>query len=445
MRVDGKYFSFTTHVMAALVISLMVNFSYLLSLLAYERVYMPAELRSNDKNMTLSQVTGIVSIHPDGYGYLTECDRDDIDSVYIQQWRMRMFEISAGDTLQADIMPPANPQGHYRLVNVKSANGREISYEDLFNRPKYAIETILQIIFYIAFSLLIIMVMTLRTRRCGASFTQIMKRVCMCVVIAIGIYYIAPVTDRHSGRLMPVFIARAGFALDTIVLLKCSFSLVVSVLYAFIYTLVSQRQSIVIENERLKSENLSTRYNMLVSQVNPHFFFNSLNSLAMLVRENDRDKAIDYIDRMSYTFRYILQNGRNMTVSLREELNFAEAYGYLFKIRYEDKLFFDIEVDAVYDNRVLPSLALQPLIDNAVKHNAVTSRSPMHISIYVKDDRLVVSNPKRPLLKPADGTGTGLKNLQCRYKLITGLDIEIRDTKDSFTVELPLIKPNTKK
>lgn len=443
MKSDNRYCVFTTHITVALAISLIVNFSYLLSL-TYVRDYTPVELRNTDEEVTVSQVTGVMKLNPDGYGYLTDCDDADADSVFVQQWKMRLFNIEDGDTLRAEIIPPACAGGHHRLVTVKEINGREINQDVIFNRPKYIVETILQIIFYMVLSLLIIAVMTARTKSSGTSFANLTKRICLSLAIAVGIYYIAPVTDRHFGRLMPVFIARAGFALDTVALLKCSFALVVSILYAFIYTLISQRQSMVLENERLKNENLATRYDMLVSQINPHFFFNSLNSLAMLVRENDGEKALEYIDRMSYTFRYILQNGRNMTVSLREELDFAEAYGYMFKIRYEDKIFFDIEVEAGCEERIIPSLSLQPLIDNAVKHNAVTSRTPMRITIRTENDSLVVENRKTPLLKSAAGTGTGLKNLRSRYMLITGKDIEISETAEMFTVKLPLIKPQTK-
>jgi LytS/YehU family sensor histidine kinase len=197
-----------------------------------------------------------------------------------------------------------------------------------------------------------------------------------------------------------------------------------------------------LENEQLKSENLTTRYDMLVSQINPHFFFNSLNSLSTLVRENDTKKALTYIDQLSYTFRYILQNSQNMIVPLKEELDFMDAYSYQFKIRYADKIFFDINIDKEYLNYTLPSLSLQPLIDNAVKHNAITSRRPMRISIYVEEGVLVVSNPKSPLLEPAQGTGIGLKNLNSRWELIANKSIEIINTDETFLVRLPLLKPH---
>ncbi|MDE6778610.1 MAG: histidine kinase, partial [Alistipes sp.] len=221
----------------------------------------------------------------------------------------------------------------------------------------------------------------------------------------------------------------------------CSFALVVTLLYGCIDLLIRQRQEIALENEQLKTENLSTRYNMLVSQINPHFFFNSLNSLAMLVRERDAEKALTYIDQLSYTFRYIIQNGQNTLSTLDEELKFADAYGYLFRIRYADKLFIDVDVEERLRSWRLPALSLQPLIGNAVKHNAITKAHPLHVSIRTEDGWLVVSNPKQPKLDPEPSTGIGLKNLADRSRLITGRSISIENGETIFTVRIPLTEP----
>lgn len=433
-----RYFSFTTHGIVALAISLIVNFSYLLSLLAYERDYAPPELRDAQGEVAVIETTGVMRLNADGYGYLTDCSAEGVDSVYVSPWRLRMFDAADGDCIKAEIIKPAQENAHYRLITFKKINDREIDYGEIFGHSRYAIESIWQILFYFLLSLLLVVVMTRRLRN-NTSVGSFAKRIALCLALTVGLYFLAPVIERPSGLLRPLFLGHGSSMFDAIVVMKCSFLLVVSVLYAFIYILIYQRQSVIVENERLKSENLTTRYNMLVSQVNPHFFFNSLNSLATLVRENDNEKALTYIDTMSYTFRYILQNGQNMTVTLRDELLFADAYCYLFKIRYADKIFFNIEVDDAYKSRILPSLSLQPLIDNAVKHNSITSRNPMRISIRVEDERLCISNPKYPLMKPATGTGTGLKNLRSRYELITGEDIEIIETADTFTVALPLL------
>jgi LytS/YehU family sensor histidine kinase len=214
--------------------------------------------------------------------------------------------------------------------------------------------------------------------------------------------------------------------------------LVVTALYSYIYTLMHERQKIVVENERLKTENLSTRYNMLVGQINPHFFFNSLNSLAMLVREKDEERALEYIDQLSYTFRYIIQNGQSELTTLRDEIEFARAYIYLFKIRYADKLFFDIEIDPKYESWQLPALSLQPLIGNAVKHNSITTKKPLRVSIRAVDGVLEIENPKQPKLDVEPSTGIGLDNLRSRWEIVVHQHIEIVEDENRFLVRLPL-------
>ena len=151
---------------------------------------------------------------------------------------------------------------------------------------------------------------------------------------------------------------------------------------------------------------------------------------------------MEYIDQLSYTFRYIIQNGKTSTTTLKEELDFAEAYAYLFKIRYADKLFFDFEVADEYKEWTLPSLSLQPLIGNAVKHNSITTKNPLRVVIRVVDGILEIENAKHPKLDIEPSTGIGLDNLRSRWQIITGKDIEIIDEAERFMVRLPLENPN---
>ena len=123
---------------------------------------------------------------------------------------------------------------------------------------------------------------------------------------------------------------------------------------------------------------------------------------------------------------------------LRDEMSFAEAYCYLFHIRYEDKIFFDISVDKEYLDYSIPALSLQPLIGNAVKHNTITSKNPLRVSIRTENGCLVVSNPLRPLLEPQVGTGIGLQNLSSRYELMLGKKIVVEKSSEEFIVRLPL-------
>jgi LytS/YehU family sensor histidine kinase len=125
-------------------------------------------------------------------------------------------------------------------------------------------------------------------------------------------------------------------------------------------------------------------------------------------------------------------------------MEFANAYIYLFKIRYADKLFFDIDIDERYCEWTLPALSLQPLIGNAVKHNSITTKRPLRVSIRTVDGVLEIENPKQPKLDVESSTGIGLQNLRSRWHIIAGEDIEIREDESRFLVRLPLKQPNTK-
>ena len=160
----------------------------------------------------------------------------------------------------------------------------------------------------------------------------------------------------------------------------------------------------------------------------------------MLVREQDNNRALEYIDQLSYTFRYIIQNGQSSMTTLREEIAFAEAYAYLFKIRYEDKLFFDFDIADEYMSWTLPALSLQPLIGNAVKHNTITSKNPLRVAIRVVDGMLEIENQKHAKLDVEPSTGIGLQNLRSRWQIAAGRDIEVIDDGERFIVRLPLEK-----
>ncbi|MEG1935267.1 MAG: histidine kinase, partial [Rikenellaceae bacterium] len=158
-----------------------------------------------------------------------------------------------------------------------------------------------------------------------------------------------------------------------------------------------------------------------------------------LVREN-QDKAQKYIQELSSVLRYTLQDNKSQCVRLREEMAFVSAYNYMLKMRYEDNLTFDIQIDKALVDYYLPPMAIQVLIENAVKHNEISNRRPLTIHIATDDDHgLYVSNPLQPKLTATGGTGVGLANLTKRYKLLLGQDIIITENKN-FTVRIPLIR-----
>ena len=431
MKLHSKYSDVIINLLVAMAISLVVNFSYVLLLIVDQN----GEPQLPERRRFIERTEeGVLSIVPDGHGYLIYPGGD---SLYVPMHFIRRLKLAGGDRLVADLVPPRHRGAHPQMCSVRMRNGEPFDYGRMFIRPPAAVDISVQQLFFLGLSFVLLSLLT-ATRR-NYSARRFFRACCWGVICAAALYCIAPVNNWRTGRIEANFVS--GRMFDYMLLLKFSFAVVATFLYGRIYVLISQRQAVLLENEQLKNENLTTRYNMLVGQINPHFFFNSLNSLAMLVRERQDDKALTYIDQLSYTFRYIIQNGQSTFMSLDEELKFAEAYSYLFKIRYADKLFFDVDVDPQYGAWRLPALSLQPLIGNAVKHNAITRSKPFHVSIRTEGPWLTVSNPKIPKLTPEPSTGIGLENLRNRWRLISGRDIEILNTDAEFTVRLPLQPP----
>jgi LytS/YehU family sensor histidine kinase len=193
------------------------------------------------------------------------------------------------------------------------------------------------------------------------------------------------------------------------------------------------------EMEQLKIENLQNRVDALASQINPHFFFNSLNILAALVRNEEKNLPLEYIAKLSSVFRYVLQSDKKGMVTLADELEFVEAFSYLQKIRYLDKLSFTIDVPEQKKSLKLPVVSLLPLIENVVKHNVIDSENEMQVSLSLNaDDELVVSNPVHEKLDKPEKSGIGLSNLVNRFELLAGKAVRIVQDNRNFTVYLPL-------
>jgi two-component system LytT family sensor kinase len=220
------------------------------------------------------------------------------------------------------------------------------------------------------------------------------------------------------------------------------FVFLITILLGKVFELINVKQQMHLENEKLRSENLQNRYDVLLNQINPHFFFNSLNSLSSLVRDRRNENALRYIDELSNTYRYAMQSSGKELVAVTEELESLKAYSYLLGIRFEDKLFFEINIDDNALNMLLPVLSLQPLIENVVKHNVISTESPLTITIAGNREGITVMNPKRPRNTSGEKSGIGLNNLSTRYKLLTGKDLLIENGVYIFSVTLPLINPD---
>ena len=420
-----------SNVLLSIAVSLLINFSYLLVLFASQNSDKdrPQWIEEYEARKVEITTEGTLHIMPDGYGYLVMDKGCPIDTVYVNSGRVWRLRLKDGDRMRVTALVPEVKGAHHSLFTVETLNGEPHDYAAQFDKPNSNSQTALQIICY---ALLMFIVLTIVTRvsRKGTLWQRYFLPYSISLLIVVAFFFAAPALGIKAD------IPRNS--LDIVLMLKCMFVYVVAALYARIYDLLYQRQRIEIKNEQLKTENLSTRYSALVSQISPHFLFNSLNSLSMLVREKHNEKALTYIDRLSHVFRYIIQNGQNTLSTVADELQFLDSYRYLLEVRYAEKLFFEIDIDPSYMERQMPSLALQPLIENAVKHNTITRSKPLTISIYTKDGEIVVSNPVIPKIEAEVSTGIGLKNLSSRWLMITEKDIEVIRTETTFEVHLPL-------
>lgn len=213
-----------------------------------------------------------------------------------------------------------------------------------------------------------------------------------------------------------------------------------STLAGHILMLGARFQEKEVEIERLKAENLQSRYSALTSQINPHFFFNAMSGIASLVRSGDTEKTLALIDKLSDVFRYILQSNTKRMVTLAEELAFLDAFRFVAEVRYAGKLHFDIDIpDASRTHFRLPVLSLLPLVENVVGHNCIDSDHPMTVTLAIDGDNcLVVSNPVSPKSRGDGGNGIGLRNLDNRFQLLSGSHIRADGSGGQFTVRLPL-------
>ncbi len=203
-------------------------------------------------------------------------------------------------------------------------------------------------------------------------------------------------------------------------------------------TETEKKNEILIENEQLKHENLLVQLTSLKNQLNPHFLFNSLNTLSWLINE-DKAKSQRYLQKLSQVLRYSLSMQEQSLVSLKEELALVENYIYLLKMRFGDNLNVTTKVESPASFQI-PPLSLQLLLENAIKHNVISSVSPLEVSIELQltDKTIWVSNSLRQKPNSA-GMGIGLANLNQRFKLLTNSEIDIKQNETSFCVILPLI------
>ncbi len=208
--------------------------------------------------------------------------------------------------------------------------------------------------------------------------------------------------------------------------------------FGAIVFIVIQWQDALRREQKLREENLVFQNETLKSQINPHFLFNSLNTVSSLI-QSDPEKAEIFINNLSSVYRYVLENGQKDMVPLQSELDLLNRYFDLHRVRDEGKISLTIDYTDAGDYRIIP-VSLQILLENAVKHNAATRQNPLKISVFFEDQHVVVSNNLQKKATQLKSTGIGLRNLSERIRLVMGKSLIIEETDNYFTAKIPLSK-----
>ncbi len=215
-------------------------------------------------------------------------------------------------------------------------------------------------------------------------------------------------------------------------------SFLIIAIYEAIYYF-KQYTNALVERERLETQHVNTELSNLRNQINPHFLFNSLNTLMNLI-PNDQEAAMNYLSKLSKFYRYAVGVKEEKLIPLHKEIEFAHLFVDLLHERFKDALDVKINVQGGEDQKV-PPLSLQLLIENAVKHNVMSRESPLNIEIELNEHEgeLVVSNNVQRKLNSVSSTGMGLENIKSRFKYFTDRPIKIIDDVERFQVALPTI------
>ena len=194
-----------------------------------------------------------------------------------------------------------------------------------------------------------------------------------------------------------------------------------------------------IKTESLQKQNLESHLATLKNQISPHFLFNSLNVLSTLIHK-DPKLAEKFINRLSLVYRYLLDNKDKEVINLDTELDFVNSYLFLLNIRFGSNLIVNMHVDYQFES-MLPPMALQMLIENAIKHNIIAEQKPLTIDIIVDDDAyLSIKNNLQLRSDSTKSTNVGLGNIRKRYEFLTNKEVIVTQSQDEFIVKIPLLK-----
>ena len=238
-----------------------------------------------------------------------------------------------------------------------------------------------------------------------------------------------------------------GYRLNTThlqygLLVGLAVNLIFTTLYEVNFVMERMKESI-LEKEALKQEAMQHEFDALKNQVNPHFLFNCFNTLSSLITE-DKARAEVFLNELSKVYRYLLRNNEDGLSTVENEIRFIRSYYGLLKTRHGEALQLTIEIDKRYHPYLLPSLTLQLLVENVVKHNVISKSYPLVIEIFTTaGNKLVVNNNLQRRTVKAPSNRVGLDNIKAKYDLLNHKGFQVMEDGKNFTVVLPLIWNNT--
>lgn len=240
----------------------------------------------------------------------------------------------------------------------------------------------------------------------------------------------------HSFHIAGYFVQQGDIA--SALLVGFSTNLIFESLYEAVYIIEQYKQTIS-EKEMLQQMTLQQEFDNLKEKVNPHFLFNCFNTLSSLIPEN-KPLAEKFLDDLSKVYRYLLRNNEDGMSTVENEVKFIQSYFKLMSIRYGEGINVNLQIDKKYYPYLLPSLSLQLLVENAVKHNVISKQSPLSIELFTTEGKQLVvnNNLNRKILKETS-TRIGLQNIEAKYRLMNQDGFQVVEGEKNFMVVLPLI------
>lgn len=269
------------------------------------------------------------------------------------------------------------------------------------------------------------------------SFEDSLKRIILLFVILV----VSVITINEFGNFIISIIAGENYHpahTSRIILPVVLISTMIQAIYEAIYYYVRLKKS-VREEEQAKQAVVQAQLDALRNQAQPHFFFNTMNTLRDIIDQNTKEEAKYFVDKLSDIYRYILETGNENLISLHDEIQFSKAYIHIQKERFGENLNVAWNInESNYTDQVAP-MSVQLLLENAIKHNVVSRSHPLTIEVYIQADQLIVHNKMRLKSTALTSTKMGLKNIDKRYTLLTDRKVIIENNNEAFTVKLPLI------